>query len=230
MKRFLLVLVLLYSVSAMYAQVTKRVFTVKESVGSRNQLYENVSRKSYLNVGYQRLTMKQSGGMELKSNLGLLSSVGKIYLLSNEPKIFDCGIDVVWADLNYINYQLEFRESKYVAQKTYHQVDIGMQGGVIFVFRSASLGFNVRVFVRYMPGFSAMCVDEDWYGNYANFVVAGSSLSFGSFGIGVDYKWGICDYAVLNWNVDNEEDGRDVPASFPSSRYSGIRAYLVYHF
>ena len=226
MKLFLFVIFFLCSTDVLYSQVTKRVFTVRDYSDVEIQPYDDKLKNKYVNVGYQRLTMK-FGDVDLISNLGLVASVGKMFLSSNNSKVFNYGIDMVWADLNYINYQLEFRKNVDVIKSIYHQMEIGIQGGIVFLFRPMPSDFNIRLFIRYMPGFATMYIDRDWYGNYANYIVSGLFFSFRSFGVGVEYKWGICDYAILNSKENRREYEREI---FSDSKYSGFRACLVYHF
>lgn len=181
------------------------------------------------NIGYQRLIMKLEGGLDLTSNLGVFASIGKTFLLNSEPDVFNYGIDVVWADLNYVNYKLEYHYEGMTEKETYHQMEIGMQGGLAMIIKPSS-NFNTHVYAGYAPCFAAMYVDKDFYGNYGNFLVAGLSLNFGSIGIGAEYRYGSCSYKSLK-SSDVENIGVEMETeSLPSTKFSGLRAYLVYKF
>lgn len=190
---------------------------------------ETETKCNYLNFGYQRLVMKPDGGQNLTSNLGLYASIGKTFLLNSEPGVFNYGIDVVWADLNYVNYKLEYHYEGMTEKETFHQMEIGIQGGLAMIIKPSS-SLNTHVYARYAPCLAAMYVDKEFYGNYGNFLVAGLSLNFGSVGIGAEYRYGSCTYKSLkNSDIENMEVEMKTE-SLPSTKFSGFRTYLVYNF
>ncbi len=211
---------------------------VKASINKKIANLQNMSEKpsykkrenkcNYLNIGYQRLEMKPEGGQNLTSNLGVFASVGKTFILNSQPSVFNYGLDVVWADLNYVNYKLEYHYDGMTEKETYHQMEIGMQGGMALILKP-SQNFSARIYARYAPCFAAMYVDKDFYGSYGDFIVVGLSFNLGSsFGIGADYRYGSCKYKKMG---GNDAEGLDVPVeSLPSTDFSGFRAYLVYQF
>lgn len=206
-----------------YSNLKRGVHTDAKQASSKKDYKSN-----YINIGYQRLIMKPDGGQDLISNLGVFASVGKTYILNSKPSVFNYGLDVVWADLNYVNYKLEYHYEGMTEKETYHQMEVGMQGGIALIWKP-SQNFSTRIYARYAPCFSAMYIDKDFYGSYGDFIVAGISFNLGSsFGIGVDYRYGSCKYKKMGGD-DAEE--QDVPTeSLPSTTYSGFRAYLVYQF
>lgn len=239
MRKIIFTLIFLMSWLGLSAQVTHRTLTPKpkpetDIIQVKSQRcgevdYNEMDYKSnYVNIGYQRLVMKPEGGQDLTSNLGVLASIGKTFILNSQPSVFNYGLDVVWADLNYVNYKLEYHYDGMTKKETYHQMEIGMQGGMAVILKP-SQNFSARLYARYAPCFAAMYVDKDFYGSYGDFIVAGLSFNLGSsFGIGADYRYGSCKYKKMG---GNDAEGLDVPAeSLPSTDYLGFRAYLVYQF
>ena len=78
--------------------VTTIVTDEKENVRTLEDL-----KLQSLSVGFTSNKLKEKDGMNLKSNFGLFANYTRTYMLNSTPSVLNYGIDIVYADLNYVN-------------------------------------------------------------------------------------------------------------------------------
>lgn len=181
-------------------------------------------RKKYINLGFINTTMSQDGLPDLKSNYGAAFTVGRTYFLHKKPiaGFLRFGIDATWFDLNYTNYDIKHIGYWGSEEFQYHQGEISMHIGPSITLTPVKK-FNINGYFRYAPSFSAMYMNGTFYGNYATFFVGGAYISYGVFGIGIEKRFGDCEYKEL-WS-DNED------AVAPSKMsHNGWKAYITFRF
>lgn len=147
-------------------------------------------RPKYVNLGYvlqQDVTLET--GEVLKPEFGATLNRGRTYYLHKRPiaKFLSFGIDATWIDLNYAMY----KPHKFMTydETSLHQAEIAMQVGPSITLTPAKR-LQLHLYGRFAPTFALRYVDKKVGGNYASMFVAGGNLSFGFFGVGVEYRKG----------------------------------------
>lgn len=217
------------------AQVTRRVYKPKQNSASKVEVKQPDVKPSsevgtvfqfpqkYLQIGFLKNSMKTDGTQSLKTNLGVTASFGQTYLVDDQIRKWNLGIDATWVDVDFTNYKLEYRTAVGTYDETYSQLEVGMQVGPSLVVLPSDL-WNIHMYVRYQPCFSGLFMEEGNYGNFANFIVAGASCTRKGLGLGVEYRYGKCAYK--HFGSDDEER---VPTSIDYS-HSGFKFFAVYKF
>ena len=179
-------------------------------------------RTTYNNLGYVNTRMIQEGIPDLKSNCGFSYTTGKTYYLHAPIAGFlRLGIDVTWFDINYTQYKIKHITYQETNTYKYHQGEVSMHIGP-----SLSLQFgwlNIHGYFRYAPAYSIMYANDSLYGNYSTFFVGGASISYGAIGLGVESRFGGCDYKTVYADLEGY-------AGPISANYNGLRAYLTFRF
>lgn len=181
-------------------------------------------RKKYINLSFVNMTMKQDGLPNLKSNYGAAFTVGRTFYLHKHPiaGMLRFGIDAIWFDLNYANYKIEHITHWGTDEYDYHQGEISMHVGPSVVLNPVSK-LNIHAYFRYAPTFSALYADDTFYGNYATLFVGGGSVSYGVIGLGIESRFGSCDYK--EFGADEEEGSGTL-----KTKLTGWRAYVTFRF
>lgn len=167
--------------------------------------------------------MSQDRQPDLKSNYGASFTVGRTFYLHRPIGGFlRFGIDATWFDLNYTNYDIKHIAYWGTEKYQYHQGEISMHVGPSITLTPIKQ-FNINGYFRYAPSFSAMYMNDTFYGNYATFFVGGAYISYGVFGVGIEKRFGNCEYKEL-WS-----DSEDAVA--PSKiNHNGWKAYITFRF
>lgn len=164
-------------------------------------------------LGLQQYTLKDFATKDIKSNFGGFVSYGNTYLLNSSPSTLNLGLDIVFAEAGYNNYQLKYRNKT----DSYHQIELGAQAGLslVLVFGDTSYG---KLYARYAPRYSMLYANEKWYKSYGNYIVGGSSFHISRFGLGGELCYGSCYYL--------KEDNEDAP----KNSNIGLRFFVSYNF
>lgn len=197
---------------------------------------ESKLRKKYINLSFSNIEMKQDGSPSLKSNYGGAFTVGRTYFVHKKPiaGMIRFGIDATWFDINYANYKIEYRyrdqgesESEF---SSFHQAEIGMQIGPSITVNPISK-LNIHGYFRYAPSFSAFYDGDSFRGGYASCFVGGGAVSYGVIGLGVEARFGGCNYKTFGGGED-EDKGYDTETTTTTSKskFSGMRVYLTFRF
>ncbi|MEI5984991.1 MULTISPECIES: hypothetical protein [Sphingobacterium] len=210
MKKFLLMLVPMFFSIALLAQ--------------------NRPGGKYINVGYSSQTLSfadDNDAFELKSKIGGTFNSGRTFYILNRPvaKMIYFGIDWTYIDLNYVQYKEEVvdEEESFVT----HKAEAGMQVGPS-VHIAPIDGLTFSTYYRYAPSYSMMFADSEFSGGYAGLNVAGISINYSAFGIGVEQRWGTAKH---NFSLD-VEDMEEEQEEKVSHKYklSGPRVFLSFRF
>ena len=139
---------------------------------------DNRLRKKYINLGFINTTMSQGGQPDLKSNYGASFTVGRTFYLHKKPiaGFLRFGIDATWFDINYTNYDIKRIGYWGSEEYQYHQGEISMHVGPSITLTPVKQ-FNINGYFRYAPSFSAMYMNDTFYGNYATFFVGRAYIS-----------------------------------------------------
>ena len=180
-------------------------------------------RNNYVHVGFMVSDMTQKDVQTLKNYVGATVSVGRTFspyaFYLNDVCCF--GIDATWLDFEYTSYKVEYHYPASIVKDNYGQFDFGVQVGPSFIIEP-SRTFRIHAYCRYAPTYSLFCMNDDNYGSFGHFVVAGLNLSYRVVGVGVEGRWGVCNYSDLY------ENG----LLFTSEKvnHRGMRAYLKFNF
>lgn len=199
---------------------------------------EDILRKKYTNLSFSNIEMTQEDSPTLKSNYGAAFTVGRTFFVHKKPiaRMIRFGIDATWFDINYINYNVEYRYQDERGQSGYesdlisfHQAEIGMQIGPSITINPVSK-LNVHSYIRYAPSFSALYDGNSFRGGYAGFLVGGGAVSYGVIGLGVEARFGGCNYKTFGGG--DEDFGFEEEETYvtPQSKFSGMRVYLTFRF
>ena len=181
--------------------------------------------RNFINAGYSYMDMELPGMSPLKNYFGATFGVGHSYFFNRKPLggFLHLGLDVMWLDLNYNNYRLDYVYSASVEELEYHQGEAAMQIGP-----SATMNFakdlNIHAYARYAPSFSALYADDTFYSAFANYFVAGASLSYKFIGLGFDYRFGECEYK------DYISISADPAFNDEKTKHTGWRFYMTFRF
>lgn len=176
--------------------------------------------RNYFNVGYSLTDMQLPVMDPLNNYFGATMGLGHTYFLNNTPYagFLHVGLDVMWFDLTYNNYRLKFVYSDEVEKYEYHQGDIAVQVGPSATMRIAP-NLNLHAYARYAPTFSCLYADDTFYSAYASYYVFGASLCYKRFGLGVDYRFGDCEYKS-NASLSGEESFAGEKTEFDGWRFN----------
>lgn len=197
---------------------------------------ESKLRKKYRNLSFSTIEMKQGDAPSLKSNYGAAFTTGRTYFVHKKPiaGMIRFGVDATWFDINYNNYKVEYRYSDQGESKSevssFHQADIGVQVGPSITVNPISK-LNVHGYFRYAPSFSALYDGDSFRGGYASYFVGGGAVSYGVIGLGVEARFGGCNYKTFGGGED-EDKGYDAEptTTISKSKFSGMRVYLTFRF
>lgn len=183
-------------------------------------------KKKYRNLSFTTTTMRQDDVPDLKSNYGAAFTVGRTFYLHKNPiaGMLRFGIDATWFDLNYANYKIEHITYWETNEHNYHQGEVSMQVGPSVVLNPVSK-LNIHAYFRYAPAFSVIYAGDGdgFYGNYATLFVGGGSVSYGMIGLGIESRFGSCNYKEFG---ADEEEG----FSALKTKFGGWRAYITFRF
>lgn len=195
---------------------------------------ESMTRKKYVNLSFSNLKMKEDGYPSLKSNYGAAFTVGRTFFVHKNPiaNMIRFGIDATWFDINYTNYDVEYRyryEQEYESEKSsFHQVEIGMQVGPSITVNPVSK-LNVHAYFRYAPSFSGLYNGDTFGGGYASYFVGGGAVSYGVIGLGLESRFGNCKYKTFGGDEEEEFDSEN-GSNASKRKFSGMRVYLSFRF
>lgn len=188
------------------------------------QKQDDKLRKKYVNFGYVNNTISQDVISDLESNYGGSFTVGRTFFLHKKPigGFLRFGIDATWLDLNYTNYDIKHIADWSIEDDQCHQAEISMHVGPSITITPVRK-FNINGYFRYAPSFSALYMNDTIYGNYATFFVGGASISYGVFGLGIEKRFGDCEYKEL-WSDNDEAVG------LSKISHDGWKAYITFRF
>lgn len=180
-------------------------------------------RDNYVHVGFMVSDMAQKDVQTLKNYAGATASIGRTFspyafYLSDVCRF---GIDATWFDFGYTSYKVEYHYPATIVKDNYGQYDFGVQVGPSFIIEP-SRTFRIHAYCRYAPTYSLFSMNDDSYGSFGHFLVAGVNLSYNIIGVGVEGRWGACNYSDLY------ENG----LLFTSEKvnHRGVRAYFKFNF
>lgn len=193
----LLIIMLILSLCS-YSQ-DRKVLVIKPKKEQQNEKKQEVERKTKkvdkelllhsVTVGFLQNDLKENGYNKLKSYMGFSGSFGQMFMLNSTPSVFNYGIDVIYASLNYKNYKLRIHEEEFVSTSQWHQAEAGIQvGGSLLLILYKD--FCVKLYARYAPTFSAMYAEKKWYLCYSDYIIAGLTLNIGFIGLGGELRYG----------------------------------------
>lgn len=207
--------------SSGYSYGSSTQVTEYESKMATGETYKQ--RDNYVHVGFAVSDMAQKNVQTLKNYAGFTVSVGRTFSLYSFYLNDACrfGIDATWLDFEYTSYKVEYHYPASIVKDNYGQFDFGVQVGPSFIIEP-SRTFRIHAYCRYAPTYSLFCMNDDSYGSLGHFVVAGLNLSYRVVGVGVEGRWGVCNYSDLY------ENG----LLFTSEKvnHRGVRAYLKFNF
>lgn len=180
-------------------------------------------RKKYINLSFTNMKMTLNESLELESEYGAAFTVGRTFYLHKKPigGFLRFGIDATWVDLNYANYKI--KQNPDLEKNECHQADISMHIGPSITINPIGK-LNLHGYFRYAPTYSAMYVDDTFYGNYAGFFVGGGSVSYGTIGLGIESRFSDLNYKKLG-SDEEKEFSRKL-----KTKLNGWRAYLTFRF
>lgn len=164
-------------------------------------------------VGFQQYTLKDFATKDIKTNYGVFASYGNTYLLNSTPSTFNFGLDIVFAEAGYNNYQLKYRNKT----DYYHQIELGAQVGLSLVLVLGDTSYG-KLYARYAPRYSMLYANEKWYNSYGDYYVGGVSFHISHYGIGGEVCYGNCKYL--------KEEIEDAP----KNTNIGLRLFVSYNF
>lgn len=144
-------------------------------------------------LGFVQNTLKEKGYSDLKSYLGGCASYGQMVPFGTTLSDCNFGLDIVYFDLNYLHYKMRYHENGQTTDSQWHQAEAGVQMGFA-VLLAPSDEFNLKLYARYAPTYSAIYDDNKWHHSLGHYGVAGLSANFGRIGIGGDFRFGRCEY------------------------------------
>ena len=179
-------------------------------------------RDNYLHVGFTVSDMAQKDVQTLKNYAGFTASIGRTFspysFYVNDVCRF--GIDATWLDFEYTSYKVEYHYPSTIVKDNYGQFDFGVQVGPSFIIEP-TYGFRIHTYCRYAPTYSLFRMDNNNYGSLGHFLVAGASLSYNVIGVGVEGRWGACNYSDLYEN--------GLLFTSEKANHRGVRAYLRFN-
>lgn len=179
-----------------------------ENSEKSDEFYTAPSKSIQLSFDYAKFSQK--GFPALKSDFGFAFSVYHSYWLwKPRSHRFQLGIDVAWTDINYYNYKINLRTfDGYTTRYTMHSGDIGLQVGCGVNF---NITRDIRLHARacYNPAFAGLYNNDSFQGAFANYGVAGVSLSWKHIGLGIDARFGGAKYKDVVADIIGEEEDDD---------------------
>ncbi len=213
----------------------KILFILVPMFFSLSLMAQNRPGGRYINVGYSSQTLSSveaNDNFELKSKIGGAFNSGRTFYILKRPvaKMIYFGIDWTYIDLNYVQYKQDVEEDMMEEEEgslVTHKAEAGMQVGPSIHFAPVD-GLTFSTYYRYAPSYSMMFADSEFSGGYAGLNVAGISINYSAFGIGVEQRWGNTKHS-FSLDVENleEEQEEKVEHKF---KISGPRVFLSFRF
>ena len=200
------------------------------------------SPKLSILAGFNYGHYKQEGYPSLKSNLGgSLSLYNSFWIVKPGTQRFKLGIEAGWIDVDYYDYKVNMQTFEgAVYRYNFQQFDIGMQAGLCADFHITR---DIRLHARacYNPALSGIKIKDDLNYAFANYGVAGISVSWKHFGVGLDMKFGKAKYKNIDYEEGDEnyivddENGTTVPGTINgggklSVKLTSLRTSIVFSF
>ena len=184
--------------------------------------------KKFTSIGYAHTTFTNPN-FEVKSKFGIsLNKSTTYYLHKPIANRLRFGIDVVWTDLTYSNYELPQADPREADVKM-HEVDITVQAGLGINF-NITRHSSLHGYFRYAPGFMGVYDSEDFRGGFLNSAIGGVLINYRMIGCGIEYRFGQSKHKALIGNYD-EETGYEAPSDEKvTSKIKGIRAFVCIRF
>lgn len=179
-------------------------------------------RKKFINLSFTNAIISQDNVQDLKSNYGVAFAIGRTYFLHKPISDMLCfGIDAIWFDINYSNYNIEHITYWNIDKYKYHQGEISIHVGPSITFEPIKK-MVIHAYFRYTPTFAVLYTgdNETCYGNYASLWVVGGNVSYGVIGLGIESRFGNANYKPLS-----SSNGENINSSL-----SSFRAYLTFKF
>lgn len=215
--------------------VTLFMFTIchaQDSYGYEDndsyQYSEKTWRKKYFNLNFINTKKIQNGDFDLKSNYGASFTIGRTFFLHKKPiaNMIKFGIDATWFEMNYTNYQIKYIGYDEESYDFEYQGEISMHVGPSITIQPIN-NLNVHCYFRYAPSLSILYSGNIYY-NYATFFVGGVSAYYRFIGLGIESRFGNCNYKEFGGEDASEEFGEEMPSN--KAKFKGWRAYLTFRF
>ena len=146
----------------------------------------------------------------VRNNYGFSLTRGRTYAFHKKPiaRLVTIGLDAVFFDVSYSNYSLipatigvtvPGQADSYVpfsTETTMHRLEYSLQVGPSVILTPGQ-SITVAAYFRYAPTFSSVCLDGSWSANYATLFTTGASATFGKLGVGIEARFGNCNYKHL---------------------------------
>ncbi len=182
----------------------------------------------YRNLGYSMSNLEIADQASLKSTHGGSFSVGRTYALNKKALcgLIYFGLDATWMDLNYTMYDIEYKGYSSSEYDLLHQGEYGMHFGPSITVAPAK-NLYLQLYLRYAPTFTALYNNDTIYGAYTPYITSGVSLTYRSFGVGIEQRTGECTYSAMQSFGDSEESKLSLEGN---AKLSGLKAYISFRF
>lgn len=239
-KRCLLFLLIIWVFASSYAQEANKEISVKNleqflkqsqknkivnaevpKVEKHEEVYDsNIpvnKRKVYdssVSLGISVMDLGLPGMQGLKNYYGAMLNIDHTYFIDDAAVI---GLNVVWFDMNYNSYKLNFISGSSITKVNYHMGDASIQAGLLFRFDLGN-DFETRIYARYAPSYAFLYDDNKLHSSFASYVNLGAKAMFRSVGLGFEYRIGECRFKefvnVAADDVKTKHSGWNVNLSF----------------
>lgn len=179
------------------------------------------SKAKFLQIGYVTDQTLTGDMIKLNSKFGLSLTNGRTYWLHKKPLLgmIKFGVDLSWSDINFVMYKDEFNfvseddaeeeEEDILADLGSLQLEYGVRVGPSLTINPVG-ELKVNGYFHFIPSFSMLKLDEEFYYNYASFFTAGGSIGYKSFAVGAEWRWGKAKYDGFNTDfMGMDFDGED---------------------
>lgn len=186
------------------------------------------------NIGFCYTTMSQKDSPDIKSNFGISFNTTRTYYL-HKPIAgrLRFGIEIVWCDLTYSNYKVNYISMLNPAdshRETFHVIDYTLQAGVAINFNINSKS-SLHGYFRYSPGCTAMHDGDNFKGGFFNGASGGALINYRKIGAGIECRFG--QSRIKNISLlpeDSEPNVDETPESKVKTNINGLRAYISFLF
>lgn len=197
----------------------------------QEKLYEKKwkSKAKFLHIGYVTDQTLTGDMVKLNSKFGVSLTTGRTYWLHKKPLwgMIKFGLDLSFSDINFVMYKDEFNfvseedveeedEEEFLADLGSLQLEYGVRVGPSLTINPVG-ELKVNGYFHFVPSFSMLKLDEEFYYNYASFFTAGGSIGYKSFSVGAEWRWAKAKYDGFNadfmeMDFDDEEYDEDIPS------------------
>lgn len=179
--------------------VRQNLSATKQKATLTDDQQEIWSHKKFMKIAYSWQNITPEHGEKLTGKMGFSLMRGTTIYLHKEPieNMLKFGID--WGGVtSYTKYEAKDETDKVGL----HQIDVGLAVGPSITVNPIEK-LTVKAFFYFVPSYTMMLVDDDFYSGFAPMFDYGLEVGWGTFALGIAGHSGSAKYNSMNSKFNN---------------------------